>query len=177
MAISKEKKEQIVAELKDMLSRSKVTVISDYRGLRPVQMAELRNKLRPLNSRFLVAKNTLILRSLEEVGLPKPEDMLLGPTALSLCFDDVSQPLKAMVEFAKATGILTIKGGLLGERVIDAQEIRVLSTLPGLEVVQAQTLAGLQSPMSGFVSLLDNVLRGLLYALDAHAEQLGEAVA
>ena len=175
MAISKEKKQAIVTELKELLTSSKATVISDYRGLTATQMGGLRNLLRPLNSRFLVAKNTLVLRSLDEVGLPHPEEMLQGPTALGFCFDDVSQPLKALMEFARETDSLTIKGGLLGDRIIDATQVRTLSALPGIEALRAQTLSSLQSPASGFVGMLDAALRGLLYALDAQAQKLGEA--
>ncbi len=177
MAISKEKKEQVVSELTEMLARSKATVIADYRGLTAAQMGELRNKLRPLDSRFLVAKNTLILRSLEEASLPKPEDLLQGPTALGICFENIREPLKAIMEFAKETEFLAIKGGLMGERIISPAEVKTLSEMPGVDVLRAQTLAGLQSPMSGLVGLLDSVLSGLLYALDARAEQLGEAAA
>jgi large subunit ribosomal protein L10 len=177
LAISKEKKEQVVAELKELLKASKATVLSDYRGLTAAQMADLRSRLRPFDSRFLVAKNTLVLRSLEELGLPKPEDKLQGPTALGLCFDEVTQPLKTLMEFARETELLTVKGALLGDRVIEARDVQTLSMLPGLEVVQAQMLSGLQSPMSGFVGLLDAALRGLLYVLDARAEQVGEAAA
>jgi large subunit ribosomal protein L10 len=177
LAISKEKKEQVVAELKELLAASKVTVISDYRGLTAAQMAELRNKLRPLDSRFLVAKNTLILRSLEELGLPQPKELLQGPTALACCFDDLSQPLQALIEFGKETELLSVKGGLLGARVLEPGQVQTLSALPGLEAVQAQALAGLQSPMSTLVGLLDSALRGLLYVFDARAEQMGEATA
>jgi len=177
LAISKEKKQQVVAELKEMLTRSKAVIISDYRGLTAGQMAELRNKLRPLDSRFMVAKNRLILRSLEEVGLPKPEEMLQGPTALSFCFGDLGQALRAMNEFAKETELLQIKGGLLGDRIVDVQDVQVLAKLPGTKVLHAQTLASVQSPVSAFVGLLGGALRGLLYALNARAEQMGETAA
>lgn len=177
LAISKEKKQQVVAELKEMLTGSKAVIISDYRGLTASQMAELRNKLRPFESRFLVAKNTLILRSLQEVGLPTPEEMLRGPTALSFCFGDLRQTLQVMQEFAKETELLRIKGGLLGERVMNVKDVQVLAELPEMEVLQAQTLASVQSPISGFVGLLDGALRGLLYVLKARAEQMGEAAA
>lgn len=165
----------MVAELKEMLTGSKAVIISDYRGLTAGQMAELRNKLRPFESRFLVAKNTLILRSLQEVGLPTLEEMLQGPTALSFCFGDLRQALQVMQEFAKETEHLRIKGGLLGERVMDVQDVQVLAGLPETEILQAQTLASVQSPISGFVGLLDGALRGLLYVLNARAEQMGEA--
>ncbi len=173
LAISKEKKQQVVAELKEMLERSNVVVLSDYRGLTAGQMAELRNKLRPLDSRFMVAKNSLIMRSLQELGLPDLEGLLQGPTALSFLFGEFGQPLQELRQFAKETESLTIKGGLQGERVLDAQQIEILAELPAIEVLQAQTLASVQSPVSSFVGLLDGALRGVLYALSARAEQMG----
>ncbi len=175
MAISKEKKQQLVAELTELLTRSKAVILSDYRGLTASQMAELRNKLRPLNSRFMVTKNSMLLRSLEEVGLPKPEELLQGPTAIALCFEDVSEPTRVISDFGKDTEFLQIKGGLLGDRIITANEVQTLAHLPAQEVLLSQTLAGLQSPISGFVGLLDGALRGLLYVFDARAKQLGEA--
>jgi large subunit ribosomal protein L10 len=175
LAISKEKKQQVVAELKEMLERSNVVVLSDYRGLTAGQMAELRNKLRPLDSRFMVAKNTLILRSLQELGLPDLEGLLQGPTALSFLFGEFGQPLQELRQFAKETESLRIKGGLQGERVLDAQQIHTLAELPAIGVLQAQTLASVQSPVSGFVGLLDGAIRGVLYALSARAQQMGEA--
>lgn len=177
MAISKEKKQQVVAELKEMLTRSNAVVMSDYRGLTAGQMAELRNRLRPFDSRFLVAKNRLILRSLEEVGLPKPEKILQGPTAMGFCFGDLGQALQEMANFGKETGLLKIKGGLLGDRILDVHQIQVLTDLPPQRVLHAQIVAGVQSPVSSLVGLLDGALRGLLYALDARAEQMGEAAA
>lgn len=177
MAISKEKKQQVVAELSDLLTRSKLVVISDYRGLTAEQMVHVRSKLRPLNSKFIVAKNTLVLKSLAEAGLPQPEALLQGPTALSFCFEDLSQPVKAIHELAAETEVLSIKGGLLGDRILSKQDVQTLGWLPKEEVLRAEALAGLQSPVAGFVGVLDSALRGLLYALNARAEEMGEAAA
>ncbi|MBM4429914.1 MAG: 50S ribosomal protein L10 [Chloroflexi bacterium] len=177
MAISKEKKQQVVTELKDMLTRSRLVIISDYRGLTAEQMVQVRNRLRPLNSRFIVAKNTLVLKSLAEAALPQPEALLQGPTALSFCFEDMSQPVKAIQELAAETEILSIKGGLLGDRVLNAQDVKILGQLPKVEVLRAEALAGVQSPVAGFVGLLDSALRGLLYTLNARAEEMGKAAA
>jgi large subunit ribosomal protein L10 len=177
LAISKEKKEQILGELKEMLANSKATIMSDYRGLTAGQMAEVRNKLRPFDGKFMVAKNTLVLKGLEQLGMPQPEDMLQGPTALSFLFADISQPLRAFVDHARTMDVLTIKGGLLGDRVMTASDVLLLSQLPDTDTVRAFALAGVQSPVSAFVGVLDAALRGLLYVLDAQAEQLGKAAA
>lgn len=174
MAISKQRKQESVAELKEMLSRSKAVILSDYRGLTAAQMATVRNKLRPLDGKFLVAKNTLLARSLEEVGLPVPEDLLLGPTAVGFCFADFREPVRAMLDLARETNVLKVKGGLLGNQLINAETVRSLPTLPSPETLRAQALGGLQSPVSGFVGVLDSALRSLMYVLSARAEQLGE---
>ena len=177
MAITREKKEQLVAELSELLSRSSVVVLSDYRGLTAAQMAELRNKLRPLGSKFTVAKNSLISRSLEESKLPSLGSMLEGPTALSFIFGEFREPLHELKAIAKDTELLNIKGGLLGERVLSADDVQVLMDLPTADVLRAQLLSGMQSPVSGLIGLLDSALRGLLYALSARADQMGEASA
>lgn len=177
MAISKAKKQESVAELKEMLTRSKAVILADYRGLTAGQMATVRNKLRSFDSKFIVAKNTLLLRSLREVGMPAPEELLQGPTVISFCFGDFREPARTLMELAKETDIFRIKGGLLGNSILNAESIRILPTLPTIEVLRAEALGSLQAPVSSFVGVLDNALRGLLYALSAHAEQMGQAAA
>jgi len=175
LPITREKKQETIEQLKEMLTRSKATIISDYRGLTASQMSRLRSKLRPLDSKLLVAKNTLVLKSLEELGLPQPEELLQGPTALSFCFGEPNQPVRAIMEFARETDILSIKGGLLGSRVMTVDDVKLLPTLPSEGVLRAEALGSLQAPVAGFVGLLDGALRGLLYVLNARAEQLGQA--
>ena len=174
MAISKQRKQESVAELKEMLSRSKAVILSDYRGLTAAQMASVRNRLRPLDGRFLVAKNTLLAKSLEGVGLPVPEELLKGPTAVSFCFADFREPVRAMLDLAKETNVLSVKGGLLGNQILDAETVRSLPSLPTPDTLRAQALGGLQSPVSGFVGVLDSALRSLVYVFRARAEQMGE---
>lgn len=174
MPISKQKKQEVVEELKELLGRSQLVILSDYRGLTTPQMNQLRNKLRPTGSRMLVAKNTLILRSLEELGLPQSQDLLQGPTALAIIFDEMSQSVRAILDFARETEVLKVKGGLMGTRWITRQEVQILPQLPSPEVLRAQTLGSVVSPMASFVGVLDSTIRGLLYALGGHADQLGQ---
>ena len=177
MAITKEKKQESVSELKDLLSRSQAVILTEYRGLTAGQMATVRNKLRPFNSRFMVAKNTLVARSLTELGNPAPEELLQGPTALGFCFGDFREPVRVLMDLARETDILTIKGGLVGHSVLNKDGAQALTTFPSTEALRAQVVGGLQSPASGLVGVLDGALRGLLYVLDARTEQMGEAAA
>lgn len=177
MPVSREKKQKTLEDLKEMLARSSVVILSDYRGLTASQMYELRKKLRPFDSKFLVAKNTLISKALSELGLPQPVEMLQGPTALGFCFRDFHQPLRTITDFARENEVLKVKGGLIGNYVLRPEDIKVLMTLPEPAVLRAEALGAMQSPLSGLISLLDGVLRGLLYVFDARAEQLGKATA
>ena len=174
MPVSKQKKQETIEELKEMLSRSQVVIVSDYRGLTAARMSQLRNKLRPLNSKVLVAKNTLVLKSLEELGLPQPEELLQGPTALSIIFGEMAQPVRAVLDFTREADVFKVRGGIMGDRVVSLREVQMLPQLPAAEVLRAQALGGVVSPISGFIGVLDGAIRGLLYVLNARAEQMGQ---
>ena len=174
MPVSKQKKQETIEGLKEMLGRSRAVILSDYRGLTAQQLSQLRNKLRPLGSKMLVAKNTLVLKSLDELGLPQPEDLLQGPTALSMIFGELNQPVRALLDFARETDVLKVKGGLMGTYLMSVPEVQMLPLLPSEEVLRAQALGGLASPVAGFIGVLDGAVRGLLYVLQARADQIGE---
>ncbi len=177
MPVSKEKKQETIQELKDILTRSTVVVIGEYRGLTAAQLSLLRNRLRPFNSRFLVTKNTLVLKSLEEMGGVHAEEILQGPSALGVTFGDTAQPVRTILDFARENDALKIRGGWMGDRLLSKSDVQMLPTLPATEVLRAQTLGSVVSPVSGFVGVLDGALRGLVYVLQARADQLGEATA
>ncbi len=174
MPVTKQKKQESIEQLKEMLGRSHVVVLSEYRGLTATQLSQLRNKLRPMNSKMLVAKNTLVLKSLGELGLPQPEDLLQGPTALSMVFGEMGQPVRAILDFARDNEFFKVKGGMMGSRMISPKDVQTLPFLPSSDVLRAQALGSVVSPVTSFVGVLDSTIRGLLYALDAHAEQLGQ---
>ncbi len=177
MAITREKKEQQVSELKDLLTQSTAVVICDYRGLTAVQMANLRNKLRPFKARVMVAKNTLVLRTLAELGMPQPEEMLQGPSSFSILYGDLAAPIRALLEFRRDNEALVVKGGILGSQIMDPARVQLLVTLPGIEVLRAEALGGLQAPMAGLLGIFDGALQGLVGVLHARTEQMEKASA
>jgi len=174
LPVSKQKKQETIAELKEMLGHGQVVILSDYRGLTAAQMSQLRNKLRPMGSKMLVAKNTLVLKSLEELGLPQPENLLQGPTALSIISGEIGPAVRAVLDFGRETDSFKVKGGLMGPRLMSVPEVQMLPQLPSPEVLRAQTLGSVVSPISGFVGVLDGAIRGLVYVLSARADQLGQ---
>ncbi len=177
MPVSNDKKQETIQELKDILARSSVVVVAEYRGLTAPKLAQLRNRLRPLNSRFLVTKNTLVLKTLEELGSFQPEHLLEGPSALGVAFGDMAQPVRTMLDFARENEAFKIRGGWMGDRLISKADVQMLPSLPATDVLRAQAIGNIVSPLSGFVGVLDGALRGIIYVLQARADQLGEATA
>lgn len=173
MAISKEKKRELVADYTDKLARSEAVIFTDYSGLSVKGQQKLRRQLWESQSGFQVVKNTLLRRALQDAGMSVPEETLAGPTALGYCFEDVTTVVRVLSDFAKETGFLTFKGGLLGARFIGAEEIEALAKLPSRDVLLALVVRGIQSPISGLVNVLVGPLRGLVNVLQARSDQLG----
>ncbi len=172
MAISREKKERIVADLVEEFSRSQALIMTDYRGLKVEEMRTLRNRLREESCGYHVVKNSLVKLAMEKAGLPFEETLFAGPTAIGFCYEDVVAPAKALVGYAKETKTLSIRGGLMGSQIIREGEMISLSQLPTRDKLLAQMIAQLQAPLVGLVSVLSDGLRTLIYLLQARAEQM-----
>ena len=171
MAITKDKKQQMVADYVERLSKSEAVILTDYRGLTVARMTELRRSLRESDAVFQVVKNTLFGLALEEAGLPKPTEQLQGPVAVGYCFGDAPPVAKALMDFAKETQILQIQGAILGTRFIDSAAVKDLADLPPREILLAQLLGAVQGPMSSLVSTVTAPLRELTQVLQARSEQ------
>ena len=172
MAISKGKKKQLVSWYKDLLTRSQAAILTDYRGLTMADMNQLRSKLREVQGEYHVTNNRLMKLALREANLPVPDDLLKGPTATSFCLNEVPTVAKVLLDFSKESSILTIKGGLLGGKVISTDEVTALAELPPRDVLLAQVLGAIQAPASGVARVIAGAIRGILYVLKARVEQL-----
>jgi large subunit ribosomal protein L10 len=177
LAISKEKKQQMVADYVDKVSRSKAVILADYRGLSVAKMTELRRRLREVDGAFQVIKNTLFTRALEETNIPVPSEHLQGPVAAGFCFGDSPPIAKVLVDFGRETQILQVHGAILGERFLDAKAVQTMADLPPREILLAQLLGAVQGPMSSLASTVAGPLRDLVQVLKARSEQGQEATA
>ena len=175
MAISKETKEARVAQYKELLGSSNAIVITQYKALTMGQMNDLRGRLREVDARFQVTKNTLFQLALKEQGSPTLDDMLIGTTAVGYLTGNVPAGTKVILAFAEESKALEVKGGLMDNRVLTAEQMVTLSKLPSREELLAQLVSRLQGPMYGLVSVLNGPMRGLVYALKARQDQLAKA--
>ena len=172
MAVSREKKEQLVSWYTDLFSRSSAAILTDYRGLTMADITQLRRKLQETQSEYHVTKNRLLKLALKEAKLPVPEDLLEGPTATGFCFEEVPAVAKVLVNFSKESKILVIKGGILGDKIISADEVTSLAELPPREILLAQVLGTIQGPAGGITRAIAGSIRSVLYVLKARVEQL-----
>src|SRR5688500_20110100 len=162
-------KEQMVSDLRDKLQGAKSLYYTDFTGLNVKRMTELRRRLKKAGVEYVVIKNTLALRAVNESGLVG--EKLRGPTGLVLGTDPVAAA-KVHTDFAKEFEQKpTVKGGLLEGKAVDAAQVRQLASLPSREQMLADLGAGLQSPMAAFVGALNGLLYMFAGALDALKSQ------
>lgn len=172
MAITKEKKGELVADYKDKLARSRGVVITGYHGLTMKDQEELRRRLSDVQGIFQVVKNTLFERALVDAGFSVPGDVMVGPTALGFCFDDVPAVAKVLANMAKESEFLTLRGALLEGQFIAERDVQILTELPPREVLLARLVGQMQAPVHGLVNVLAGTLRGLVTVLQGRASQL-----
>jgi large subunit ribosomal protein L7/L12 len=173
----REKKESSVAELTEKLSRSSLVVATDYRGLTVTEMQTLRNRFRDTNTEFHVAKNTLTRFAAEQSGNGALVEYLAGPTALAFCYDEPTVFAKALADYFRAarTTVLAVKGGILGDRSLSADDIQRLSEMPTRDGALAQMLGAVVSPLTAFLMVVAGPVQGLLGVLEARRQQLEES--
>jgi len=168
--VNREEKVRVIESLTAKL-RAGSAVLVDYQGMDVARSTALRRRSRESGVDFVVAKNTLTRRAADEAGVEGLSEFLVGPTALAFSEDPVASA-KLMAEFADQVESFALKGGLLeGGRVLDETEVVALSKLPGREQLLAQIVGGISSPLAGLVTVLNNIIQGLVVALGQIAEQ------
>ena len=158
-------KEQLVTELTDKIKGASAVYYTDFTGLNVKRMTELRRRLRRAGVEYVVIKNTLALRAVNESGLAGQR--LRGPTGIVVGKDAVAAA-KVLADFAKENDKKPeVKGGLLDGRVIQPAQVQQLALLPSREQLLAELGAGLMSPMAAFAGAMNGLLYMFAGALDA----------
>ncbi len=146
--------------------------LTDFTGLSVKDMTELRKRIREAGSRFIVVKNRLALRALEELDLPDLTPHLRGPTGVLLADDDPVAPAKTLREFAKENDERPrLKVGVVAQRLISADEIVQLAELPPREVLLGAIVGSLTAPLAGIVGVLNGLLRDIAYMVEEVARK------
>jgi large subunit ribosomal protein L10 len=158
-------KEQLVTELRQKITGAKALYYTDFTGLNVKRMTELRRRLRRAGVDYVVIKNTLALRAVNESGLTGTR--LKGPTGVVVAKDPVAAA-KLLSDFAKENDQRpAVKGGMLDGVAIDEAQVKKLASMPSREQMLAELGAGLQAPLAGFLGALNGLMYMFVGALDA----------
>lgn len=152
-------KEQQVAEYAEKFGKAKSVVLVDYRGLNVAEDTSMRIELRKANVEYKVVKNRLILRAFVNAGYQGFDSVLEGPTAIAVSYDDAVAPAKIIVDNVKKTNKITVKGGVVEGKIMDAQGITKVASVPAKPVLVAQLLGMLQTPVRGLAVALSEIAK------------------
>ncbi len=166
-----EEKKQIAQDLHEKFSRSKVVIVTEYKGLDVAAISDLRKKLRESGIEYRVAKNTLLERASEGTEAALIKDSFKGPSAIALSYNDPVAPAKVLIKYSESNKKLVIKAGVLNGKVLDFNAIKALSTMPPREIVLAQLLSAMNGVPTAFVRVLNEIPKNFLYVLQAIKNQ------
>jgi large subunit ribosomal protein L10 len=171
--MKKEKKAQNIDLLQKEFARSTLGILTDYRGLKTQELNGLRRKLQDSGGDFKVVKNTLALKAAEKLNRKGMEQSFTGPVAIAFGHGEVTDTAKVLVDYVRTSKIaLTVKGGFMGDRLLSADEINTLATLPPKPVLVARVVGGMKGPLYSLVGVLAAPMRNLQGVLQARIKQL-----
>jgi len=169
----REKKEEVVKTVEEWLSKCKVAVVTDYRGMTVSEMGRLRRQLKESGIEYHVVKNSMARIAAERAGKEELKNLLTGPSAIAFGYGDVSDPARILNEYIRTAKVpLSIKGGLLDERLLSADQIASLSTLAPREALVSQLLSQMQAPIASLLAVLNANLMGIVRVLQQRKQQL-----
>jgi large subunit ribosomal protein L10 len=171
LAITKERKQEVVAQYGDWANRSQALIVTEYKGVTMKQLDELRRKVREVGGEFHIVKNTLARLAFKEQGMPLPEGLFEGTTAVGFTFSDAAGMAKTMTEFTRTSEFMKIKGGYLGKQPMTAEDVKSLAELPPLPAMRARLMGTLIAPASQLARILAEPARMLASVLKAYADK------
>lgn len=171
MALSKQKKNEVLDQYKDWLKNSQAVILLEYTGATMKNMENIRAKIRESGGEFHVVKNTLVKLALESNGYAIPEGLLENSSAASFAFSDPVGTAKALSEATKGLEAIKVKGGYMGSEVLNAAQVKALAELPPLSVVRGQLLGVLQAPAGKLVRTIAEPARSLASVFRAYSEK------
>jgi large subunit ribosomal protein L10 len=171
LAITKQRKEEVLETYRDWLKRSQAVILVEYTGATMKHMDGIRSRIRESGGEFHVVKNTLVRRVLSDNGWNLPEGYFAKSTAVSFAFSDPAATAKALSNATKGMEFVKVKGGFMAGQALSPAQVKALSELPPLPVVRAQLLGVLQAPAGKLVRTIAEPARSLASVFRAYSEK------
>ena len=168
-----QKKIDDVAEIKAKLEQNEIAILTKYVGINVAKVTALRKRLREAGVDYKVYKNTLARRALSELGLESAADFMEGPTGWAFSEDPVA-PAKVLKEFSAEVNVVSMAGGVLSGKVVTAEQLNALASLPPRDQLLAQVIGTIAAPLRNLGGVLNAVPRNLVNVLDQIKKQKEE---
>ena len=171
MAISKERKAELLEAYAELIGKSEGMILVEYRGLNMKGMDPLRGRVRAAAGELHVVKNTLAQKALAAAGRAAPDALFTQTTAIGFAFSDMPGVAKALTTFAKENEFVKIKGAVLGDRILTVKDVEALAELPPLPVVRATLLGLLSTPATRLTGTIASGVRQVVNVVKAYADK------
>lgn len=173
MAITKQRKEELVADYGQMIANTDGFIVTEYRGLSVKQLNDLRGRLREAGGgSYSITKNTLFMRALEAANWPVPESLLVGPTAVVFGNGNLPAMAKAVQSFAKDNpDLFVVKGGVIAGDIFAAKDVERIASLPTIDEIHAKLAGLLVQPATALASLLNSATSQVVNVLHAYVQE------
>lgn len=169
---NREKKETLVSEFTERVGRSKALVFANYQGLTHQQLETVKKAVKKVDAEFVATKNSLILRALSDFSLSDEDKKFFEkPTATLFMYGDIVEPLKILAKTVKELQLPSVKFGILDGKTINDKQVMKLATLPSIDVLRAQLLGQMLSPIQKFHTALRWNLQSLVMTLNAISQK------
>jgi len=173
LAISKERKDELLNTYAELINKSQGMILIEYRGLTMKGMDPLRGRVREAAGELHVVKNTLAQKALETAGRKAPAELFTQTTAIGFAFSDVAGVAKALTTYAKENEFVKVKGALLGGQILTTKEVQALADLPPLPIVRGQLLGLISTPATRLAGVVAGGVRQIVNVVKAYSDKEG----
>lgn len=160
-------KDRMIGEILSDIKERPNFFITNFMGSSVSDLENVRKSLRPTKGTYFVVKNSMINVVLDQLKLEEAKKLIDGGVGIGLSGDDIIATSKVLVNFSKTHEKFKIKGAVIDGKLVAADKVKEMASLPSKEVLLAQVVGGMMAPITGFVSVLGGVLRKFVYVVDA----------
>ena len=140
-------KQVVINEIKDKFQKAQSAIVVDYIGITVEQADKMRKNLREADVDYTIYKNTLVKRAIEGTDYEKLEEVLKGPSAFAISYDDVTAPARLINDAIKEFKKMSFKGGIIEGTYYDAEGLKTIAMIPSKEELIAKFMGSIQSPV------------------------------
>ena len=169
MAITKQRKDMLLASYVELIEKSEAIFLAEYTGLSVQEMERLRREVRNANGIFRVTKNRILDLALKQAARPSSSELLTGQLATGFALEEAPTLAKTLVDFAKKEESFSLKGAVMGDDILTAQQVEALASLPTLDQLRGQIVGLIGAPAQNLASTLASGVRQLINVMDAYA--------